>query len=185
MRCLISKRTCQDEASQRATCDHVGDRARDVRRTRERLRKRVFFGGGGGIRTHGTLASTPVFKTGALSRSATPPGVRRRYVARFLGPRCGEAGGARAVQSWAWSLAPKGSHEARTSNPAMCFGARAAASFLAPASRSRHRGVPCRTRARDVVYGPHLSAKSSGACSAATTRTKKLLSHVSFLSTIT
>src|SRR6478609_9615133 len=30
-------------------------------------------GGGGGIRTHGTLASTPVFKTGAFSRSATPP----------------------------------------------------------------------------------------------------------------
>ena len=31
--------------------------------------------GGGGIRTHGTLASTPVFKTGALNRSATPPGM--------------------------------------------------------------------------------------------------------------
>lgn len=31
-------------------------------------------GGGGGIRTHGTLSRTPVFKTGALNRSATPPG---------------------------------------------------------------------------------------------------------------
>src|SRR5687768_16960012 len=30
--------------------------------------------GGGGIRTHGTLAGTPVFKTGAFNRSATPPG---------------------------------------------------------------------------------------------------------------
>jgi hypothetical protein len=30
-------------------------------------------GGGGGIRTHGTLSRTPVFKTGALNRSATPP----------------------------------------------------------------------------------------------------------------
>src|SRR5450432_4163776 len=33
-------------------------------------------GGGGGIRTHGTVTSTPVFKTGALNRSATPPVVR-------------------------------------------------------------------------------------------------------------
>ena len=30
-------------------------------------------GGGGGIRTHGELAPTPVFKTGALNHSATPP----------------------------------------------------------------------------------------------------------------
>ena len=34
---------------------------------------RKFYGGGGGIRTHGTLSRTPVFKTGALNRSATPP----------------------------------------------------------------------------------------------------------------
>ena len=32
-------------------------------------------GGRGGIRTHGTLAGTPVFKTGALNRSATLPTV--------------------------------------------------------------------------------------------------------------
>src|SRR3546814_2834507 len=30
-------------------------------------------GGWGGIRTHGELAPTPVFKTGALNRSATHP----------------------------------------------------------------------------------------------------------------
>ena len=30
-------------------------------------------GGGGEIRTHGQLALSPVFKTGALNRSATPP----------------------------------------------------------------------------------------------------------------
>ena len=30
-------------------------------------------GGGGGIRTHGRLAPSPVFKTGAIDRSATPP----------------------------------------------------------------------------------------------------------------
>ena len=30
-------------------------------------------GGWGGIRTHGRLAPTPVFKTGALNRSATHP----------------------------------------------------------------------------------------------------------------
>jgi hypothetical protein len=33
----------------------------------------VMFGGRGGIRTHGTLAGTPVFKTGALNHSATLP----------------------------------------------------------------------------------------------------------------
>jgi hypothetical protein len=32
-------------------------------------------GGRGGIRTHGTLAGTPVFKTGALNHSATLPTV--------------------------------------------------------------------------------------------------------------
>jgi hypothetical protein len=31
------------------------------------------YGGWGGIRTHGTLAGTPVFKTGALNHSATHP----------------------------------------------------------------------------------------------------------------
>src|SRR3546814_15226097 len=31
-------------------------------------------GGGGGIRTHDGLPPMPVFKTGALNRSATPPG---------------------------------------------------------------------------------------------------------------
>ncbi len=33
--------------------------------------------GGGGIRTRGALAGTPVFKTGAISRSATPPSWRK------------------------------------------------------------------------------------------------------------
>src|SRR5450759_3100252 len=32
-------------------------------------------GGGGGIRTHERLAPLPVFKTGAMNRSATPPRV--------------------------------------------------------------------------------------------------------------
>jgi hypothetical protein len=35
--------------------------------------KSALFGGRGGIRTHGTLAGTPVFKTGALNHSATLP----------------------------------------------------------------------------------------------------------------
>ena len=30
-------------------------------------------GGGGGIRTHGTLARTTVFKTAPINRSGTPP----------------------------------------------------------------------------------------------------------------
>jgi hypothetical protein len=33
----------------------------------------LYFGGGGGIRTHEALASLPVFKTGAIDHSATPP----------------------------------------------------------------------------------------------------------------
>jgi hypothetical protein len=33
-----------------------------------------FNSGGGEIRTHGALSGTPVFKTGAFGRSATPPG---------------------------------------------------------------------------------------------------------------
>src|SRR5438874_8256019 len=35
-------------------------------------------GGRGGIRTHGTLAGTPVFKTGALNHSATLPLLRHQ-----------------------------------------------------------------------------------------------------------
>lgn len=34
---------------------------------------RAANGGGGGIRTHGGESPTPVFKTGALDHSATPP----------------------------------------------------------------------------------------------------------------
>ncbi len=34
---------------------------------------RTCDGGGGGIRTHGDLPATPVFKTGAFNHSATPP----------------------------------------------------------------------------------------------------------------
>ena len=34
---------------------------------------RCFYGGEGGIRTHGRREATPVFKTGAFNRSATSP----------------------------------------------------------------------------------------------------------------
>lgn len=40
-------------------------------------------GGWGGIRTHGTLSRTPVFKTGAFNRSATHP-ARLRYKDPYL-----------------------------------------------------------------------------------------------------
>lgn len=40
-----------------------------------------FIGGGGEIRTRGPLSRTPVFKTGALNRYATPP--RRRGWSNF------------------------------------------------------------------------------------------------------
>jgi hypothetical protein len=44
-------------------------------------------GGGGGIRTHGTVSRTPVFKTGALNRSATPPRYCCHIAFRFLHAR--------------------------------------------------------------------------------------------------
>ena len=34
--------------------------------------------GGGGIRTHGALADTLVFKTRALNHSTTPPGIAKK-----------------------------------------------------------------------------------------------------------
>ena len=40
------------------------------------------FGGRGGIRTHGTLAGTPVFKTGALNHSATLPFQRQQALSK-------------------------------------------------------------------------------------------------------
>src|SRR6201992_3596629 len=42
----------------------------------------MFSGGRGGIRTHGTLAGTPVFKTGALNHSATLPSLELKHLAR-------------------------------------------------------------------------------------------------------
>ena len=35
--------------------------------------------GGGGIRTHGALADTLVFKTRALNHSTTPPGLNIKF----------------------------------------------------------------------------------------------------------
>jgi hypothetical protein len=45
------------------------------------MKRREFItliGGRGRIRTHGTLAGTPVFKTGALNHSATLPTLRHQ-----------------------------------------------------------------------------------------------------------
>src|SRR5262245_50149787 len=41
--------------------------------TRPSLHSTFLIGGGGRIRTHGTLPRTAVFKTAALNHSATPP----------------------------------------------------------------------------------------------------------------
>lgn len=38
------------------------------------IRHHLLTGGRGGIRTHGTLSGTPVFKTGGISLSPTLPG---------------------------------------------------------------------------------------------------------------
>ena len=47
-------------------------------------------GGRGGIRTHGTLAGTPVFKTGALNHSATLPFPDASGLAKRAGMRKGQ-----------------------------------------------------------------------------------------------
>ena len=39
----------------------------------------IEIGGESGIRTHGGIATTPVFKTGALNRSAISPHFESRY----------------------------------------------------------------------------------------------------------
>ena len=41
--------------------------------TQQKSPFRDLNGGGGGIRTHGTLARTTVFKTAPINRSGTPP----------------------------------------------------------------------------------------------------------------
>ena len=40
--------------------------------------------GGGGIRTHGALADTLVFKTRALNHSTTPPGKKYLILSFFI-----------------------------------------------------------------------------------------------------
>jgi hypothetical protein len=58
----------------------VSSAGKCVGKTDEKSIKEAFevFGGRGGIRTHGTLAGTPVFKTGALNHSATLPSWRHQ-----------------------------------------------------------------------------------------------------------
>src|SRR5436190_21268194 len=50
------------------------------------------YGGRGGIRTHGTLAGTPVFKTGALNHSATLPCLKDQPLHEWLPRTQGEHG---------------------------------------------------------------------------------------------
>jgi hypothetical protein len=61
----------------RTTCETRTDEKRKVSNfPGERVSNLLIsfnYGGRGGIRTHGTLAGTPVFKTGALNHSATLP----------------------------------------------------------------------------------------------------------------
>ena len=67
-------------------------------------------GGGGGIRTHGTLACTTVFETAPFDHSGTPPRLSsetRDYINYRLrgskpgdGPGDGSAGGANRQKSW-------------------------------------------------------------------------------------
>jgi hypothetical protein len=57
-----------------------------VPRVPQTIAKVLNHGGWGGIRTHGEVAPTPVFKTGALNRSATHPNpCRRCHMRRHYG----------------------------------------------------------------------------------------------------
>jgi hypothetical protein len=61
------------------------------------------IGGSGEIRTHGWLAPSPVFKTGALNRSATLPcksGAHCSGFGRFV-PAGGNPGRQAAIRIWA------------------------------------------------------------------------------------
>ena len=42
------------------------------------------YGGEGGIRTHGTVAGTLVFKTRALNHSTTSPGINIKFLTLLL-----------------------------------------------------------------------------------------------------
>lgn len=52
---------------------HVRNLVRRISKAKDYIDISTLYGGGSGIRTHGELAPTPVFKTGALNRSAIPP----------------------------------------------------------------------------------------------------------------
>jgi hypothetical protein len=66
---------CRDDL--RAANRHLVELNREISpghaRILRRGRQEKANGGGGGIRTHGTVSRTAVFKTAALNRSATPP----------------------------------------------------------------------------------------------------------------
>ena len=60
-------------SARRGPPPRVGGRATTDERAGSRPKRARRDSGGGGIRTRGPLSRTPVFKTGALNRSATPP----------------------------------------------------------------------------------------------------------------
>ncbi len=119
---------------------------------------RQFGGGRGGIRTHGTLAGTPVFKTGALNHSATLPaqefqslsvGLARTQCER--GPRCA------SIPSFWKKPSGEGAKALRT----WCGGKRRRQLVLAGIASSRHR---CRDRSgRLSSRTPQPAGLSTGA----------------------
>ena len=88
-----------------------------TRATSRRLRASL-CGGGGGIRTHGSLSTTPVFKTGALNRSATPPRFWRRAGTWWIGARASRRR-ERSCQSGSAAFAGGGVH---LDGSAACWG---------------------------------------------------------------
>jgi hypothetical protein len=68
------------QANARGGGDRSGDRLRSEAFYASHFRYlREVLGGGGGIRTHGAVASTPVFETGPIDHSGTPPRRRGSY----------------------------------------------------------------------------------------------------------
>ena len=56
--------------------DYIEPRRRNALRNKRPRQRTARPSGGGGIRTHGTVAGTPAFRAGQFSHSCTPPGSR-------------------------------------------------------------------------------------------------------------
>ena len=72
--------------------DYIEPRRRNALRNKRPRQRTPWSSGGGGIRTHGTVAGTPAFRAGQFSHSCTPPGSRGTWNS-IQQPRDGQCAG--------------------------------------------------------------------------------------------